>query len=244
MLPFKRCHEERPDPVGEGPGPERLSIVGAMEPELRGDFHRELDGLDISVAALLGLLPGAIRTATEALLGAGDLAQRVWEWRGLVEDLYGGVAGTVESIVARQAPVARDLRFLLGCVRLVPTLYDSVDLVADVASPTTAGVGMAVGERTRALIMDVGERTALTWAAVEDLWARRDEAAMIAVRERDDALAEVRSALSAQLGTGALDVAAIMQLALVGWSFERLGRHAATAAGVIARIGPKRPETA
>lgn len=215
-----------------------------MEPELRGEFHRELDALDISVAALLGLLPEAIRTATEALLGAGDLAQRVWEWRGLVADLYGGVAGTVESIVARQAPVARDLRFLLGCVRLVPTLYDSVDLVADVASPTTAGMGMGVGERTRALVLDVGEQTALTWAAVEDLWASRDEVAMVAVRERDDALAEVRSALSAQLGAGVLDVSAIMQLALVGRSFERLGRHAATAAGVIALIGPKRPDTA
>ncbi|MDQ2725337.1 MAG: hypothetical protein M3Y36_07565 [Actinomycetota bacterium] len=215
-----------------------------MEPELRSDFHRELDALDISVAALLGLLPEAIRAATEALLGAGDLAQRVWAWRGLVEDLYGGVAGTVESIVARQAPVARDLRFLLGCVRLVPTLYDSVDLVADVGSPTTAGVGAAVGERTRALILEVGERTALTWAAVEDLWARRNEAATVAVRERDDTMAEVRSSLSAELGTGALDVSTTMQLALVGRSFERLGRHAATAAGVIVLIGPKRPETA
>ncbi|MDQ2727850.1 MAG: hypothetical protein M3Y91_08320 [Actinomycetota bacterium] len=229
---------------GNGPGAGRLSIVEAMEPELRGDFHRELDALDISVAALLGLLPEAIRTATEALLGAGDLAQRVWEWRGLVEDLYGGVAGTVESIVARQAPVARDLRFLLGCVRLVPTLYDSVDLVADVASPTTAGVGAAAGERTRALILEVGERTALTWAAVEDLWARREKAAMVAVRERDDALADVRSSLSAELGTGALDVSATMQLALIGRSFERLGRHAATAAGVIVLIGAKRGETA
>ncbi|MDQ6840045.1 MAG: hypothetical protein M3137_17375 [Actinomycetota bacterium] len=217
----------------------RLSIVLAMEPELRGEFHRELDALDISVAALLGLLPDAIRTATEALLVAGDLAERVWEWRKLVEDLYGGVAGTVESIVARQAPVARDLRFLLGCVRLVPTLYDSVDLVADVASPTAA-LGIALGERTRALIHEVGEQTALTWVAVENLWARRDDAALIAVRGHDDALAEVRSAWSAELGTGALDVSATMQLALVGRSFERLGRHATTAAGVIVRIGPKR----
>ncbi|MDQ6784520.1 MAG: hypothetical protein M3063_13985 [Actinomycetota bacterium] len=213
-----------------------------MEPELRGDFRRELDALDISVAALLGLLPEAIRTATAALLGTGGLAERVWEWRGLVEDLYGGVAGTVESIVARQAPVARDLRFLLGCVRLVPTLYDSVDLVADVASPAATGVGSAVGERARILIVEVGEQTACTWTAVEDLWARRDEAAMVAVRERDDALAEVRSALSAELGTGAIDVSVTMQVALVGRSFERLGRHAATASGVIAHIGPKRPE--
>jgi phosphate uptake regulator len=160
-----------------------------------------------------------------------------------VEDLYGGVAATVESIVARQAPVARDLRFLLGCIRLVPTLYDSVDLVADVASPSSAGVAAAVGERTRSLIVDVGVQTALTWAAVEHLWARRDEAAMAAVRQRDDGLAEVRSALSAELGNGALDVSVTMQLALVGRSFERLGRHAATASGVIVLIGAKRPDT-
>jgi phosphate uptake regulator len=219
-------------------------MVEAMEPELRGDFHRELDALDISVAALLGLLPDAIRMATTALLGAGDLAKHVWEWRGLVEDLYGGVAGTVESIVARQAPVARDLRFLLGCIRLVPTLYDSVDLVADVASPSCAGVAAAADERARSLIIDVGEQTALTWAAVEHLWSRRDDAAIAAVYDRDDRLAEVRSALSAELRTGALDVSMTMQLALVGRSFEWLGRHAATAARVIVLIGPKRPEDA
>lgn len=217
-----------------------MGNVAGMEEELRGEFHRELEEMDISVAALLGLLPDAIRTATEALLvDSGDLVAKTGEWSGLVDGLFGGVTITVESIVARQAPVARDLRFLLACVRLVPTLYDSVDLIADIAAPGAAGVAMGSTDRARAMVRDAGERAAGTWTAVETLWSV-PELGMAAVHQRAARTAEGCSALIAEQELGDLEVGARVAVALSIRSLYRLSRHAATAAEVISRLGPRR----
>ncbi len=215
-----------------------------MEPELRGGFHRELDLLSISLAALLGLVPEAVLDATGALLGEDpQIAQAVERWRNLVNDLYADVVRTAETIVARQAPVAGDLRLLFAAVRMVPTLYDTVDLIADVASPANRGVGRQLSDRTRYLTAELGAATAETWSGVGRLWDARDIAHLAALRQRDDALADIRSTFVAEVAAGQLDVSTAMEMALVGRSFERIGRHATTAGAVIAGLVPRsRPQ--
>ena len=198
-----------------------------MAPELRGEFHRELERLDISVAALLGVIPEAVVAATTALLvsdvaGASSLGR----WQQLVGDLYADVERTVETVLARQAPMAGDLRFLMACVRIVPTLNDAVDLIADIAAPSRQRIGDRLPARLISLTEQLGELTSLAWQAVTELWERRDPARMVTLREHDDALAEVRSSLAAEVASGLLDFPAAMEMTLVGRSFERLGRLA------------------
>lgn len=202
--------------------------------ELRTEFHRALDDQDISIGALLTVVPEAIRMATAALVAgdrsvAGDLAR----WRAMVSDLNVGVEHTAEVLIARQSPLAGDLRLLLAGTRLVPLLSDTMDLVADVALPSATEIGPDLPRRVQLVTLELGDTTAAVWQAVEELWRERDRRSLDGLRARHDTLAEVRSTLNAELASGSVDVQGAMTMAMTGRSFERLGRHARAAGGLV-----------
>jgi phosphate transport system protein len=199
-----------------------------MSEELRGAYHRELDQLDLAIATLLGLVPDAVGSATTALLsGDSDLADSVARWRDLVDDLYGDVEATIEAIIARQAPVARDLRFLMCSVRILPEVRDAVELIGRIGEPQPLGFAERLSPRVRRLTLEMGDLTAEAWKATERYWRQRDDPQSVrAVRARD-ALSEAHASLVAEISSGGLDVAATLQMALRTQSFERLARHSA-----------------
>lgn len=215
-------------------------------PELRTDFHRALDRQDVAIGALLGVVPEAIRRATSAVLGGdAEVATDLGRWRALVGELNAGVDQTAEVLIARQAPVAGDLRLLLAGTRLVPLLADTMDLVADIASPALVQIGPELPARVAAITSELGDSCAAIWESVEELWRDRDAVHAHVLRSRDDVLSEVRSDLTAELASGTVDLQLAMLMAMAGRSYERLGRHA-TAAGrlfepLVAHLGELRP---
>ena len=213
-----------------------------MAGEVRGEFHRELDRLDISIAGLLALVPEAVMRATTALLVSDEAeAEGVHRWQVMVEDMYGDVEQTIEVVVARQSPVAGDLRFLLACIRLVPGLHEAMDLITEVAAPSRRAIGEHLTPRVISLTEQFGEQTAATWEAVEAGWRQRSDRVVGTVRERQEVAADVRSALAAELGSGSLALPVALEMAVVGRTFERLGHHAARSARLIASLAPRSP---
>lgn len=212
-----------------------------MSDELRQGFHRDLEQLDLAVATLLGLLPDAIASATESLRsGESDLAQSVIRWRDLVEDLYGEVEITIESIIARQAPVARDLRFLLCCLRVLPEVRDAVELVGRLGAPEPAGFADELGDRLRGIIGEMDTVTREAWTATAQLWRNREAGALAAVRTRPvDPLGDLHSSLVGELA-GAADLPFALEMAMRTLAYERLARHSATIdLMVLAMAGPR-----
>jgi phosphate transport system protein len=156
-----------------------------MTSEVRGEFHRELDRLDIAVGGLLGLVPEAVVAATTALLVSDEsTADSLQRWQVLVADMYRDVEHTIEVVVARQSPVAGDLRFLLACIRLVPGLHEVMDLISDVAAPSHRAIGEHLTPRVISLTEQLGELTGSTWEAVEVGWRTREPRRTRVVRER------------------------------------------------------------
>ena len=199
--------------------------------ELRTDFHRALDRQEVAVGALLGVVPEAVRRATVAVIeGDASVVGDLGRWRALVGELNAGVDHTAEVLIARQAPVAGDLRQLLAGTRLVPLLADTMDLIADVASPTLVQIGPELPPRVARITEELGDTCASIWESVEGLWRERDLLHAEVVRGRDDVLSEVRSGLYAELASGSVDIQLAMLMAMAGRSYERLGRHG-TAAG-------------
>jgi phosphate transport system protein len=198
-----------------------------MPEELRGAYHQELEQLDVAIATLLGLIPDAVGSATTALLsGDEDLAESVVHWRALVDDLYSEVETTIEVIIARQAPVARDLRFLLCCVRILPEVRDAVDLIGRIGEPGPAGFAEDLGTRVRTLVLEIGDLTSAAWSATEEHWRHRDlEAPRLVSVRPGDALHDAYSSLAAEISGGGLEVETALQMALRTASYDRLARH-------------------
>jgi phosphate transport system protein len=211
-----------------------------MAPEVRGEFHRDLDRLDISVAGLLAVVPEAVVTATTVLLVSDEgRAEGIERWPTLVEDMYRDVEHTIEVVVARQSPVAGDLRFLLVCIRLVPGLHEVMHLIGEVAAPSHRAIGEHLTPRVISLTQQLGELTAATWEAVEAGWRTREERIVRLVRERQELVGDVRSALAAELGAGVLSLPVALEMAVVGRTFDRLGHHAGQSARLVASLAPR-----
>jgi phosphate transport system protein len=208
----------------------------------RGEYHRELERLDLSVAGLLGLIPEAVVSATTALLVSDEtIAAGLERWRDLVEQLYGDVEQTIEVIVARQSPVARDLRFLLACVRLVPGLHEVVDLIAEVASPSRQEIGEHLSPRAISLTERLGRFTSEVWVTVDEVWRTRDPAKLRLVREQAYSISETRSSLVAELASGAVVLPVALEMAVVGRTFDRLARQGVATARHMEPLVPKAP---
>lgn len=207
-----------------------------MTGEARTDFHRDLERLDIAVGGLFGLIPEAVAAATTALLRPDPAGtEAVERWRNLVDDLYGDVEATIEVVVARQSPVAGDLRFLLACVRIVPALQEVVDLVAEVAAPGRRHIGPELTPRVTTLIEEVGRMTAALWSTVEEIWATRQADVAGSLRRQLDHLDDLRATLGAELSSGVLGLPVALELAVVSRTYERLAHHAQA---VSARLAP------
>lgn len=202
-----------------------------MTAELRSEHHRHLERLDIALGALLGVIPDAVDHATESLLG-GNIGLRadLDRWQAMVVAISDDVDHTAEVIIARQAPMAGELRFLMSCVRLVLIVSDTIDLVADVGgSAASLTWDTEIPDRLRPLITAVGREAAASWRTVSEMWDGKPEANTSVLRAQDDRLAETRTALAAEAVARASDAAVVGQVAHVAHGYERIVRHAVSA---------------
>jgi hypothetical protein len=205
--------------------------------ELRSEYHRALDRLDIAMGALLGVMPDAVDHATESVL-TGDVAVRadLDRWQAMVVSISDDVDSTAEVLIVRQAPMAWELRFLMNCVRLVLHLSDTIDLVAEVGGSAALAWDTPIPDRVRPMITAIGRESAGAWRTASEMWDGKPEANLSLLRSQDDRLAETRAALAAELVAGSLDQAVIGQLAGVSHGYERIIRHAVSAGRLIQNL--------
>jgi phosphate transport system protein len=205
-----------------------------MGSELRGEYHRDIDRLDISLGAVLSVVPEAVGHATQALLSSDTgLRLEVDRWQKMVASISIDVDHTAEMVIARQSPVAGDLRFLMACVRLVLNLSDTIDLVAEIGGSVGCAWGGPLPDRVRQLLVASGDAAADIWRGVAEMWHERGTSGVAVLRMRDDRLAETRSTLTAELVAGDLDPASVVDLAGAARCYERIGRHAMAAGRLI-----------
>jgi phosphate transport system protein len=202
-----------------------------MPEELRLEYHRHLDEINRKVIQLFALVGEGLAAATEALLsGDSDIARALMERDDLIDSLYLDVEGLANQELALQGPVARDLRFLLSVLRVVPELERSHDLVEHIARRGVRGLRDELTPRTRGLIQQMGTVGVVMWRAAADAWFERDAEAYSKIKARDDELDDLHTALTGELASGATRLPVAMDMALVARYFERLGDHAVNVA--------------
>jgi phosphate transport system protein len=203
----------------------------AMAEELRLQYHRHLDEINGKVVQLFALFGEGLAAATEAILsGDTEMARALMARDDLIDDLYRDVELLVNQELALQAPVARDLRFLLSVLRVVPELERSHDLVEHIARRGTYGLGDALTPRTRGLIEQMGAIGVSMWRTAADAWFERDAEAYGHIKDSDEEMDDLHTALTAELAGGSTPLPVAMDMALVARFYERLGDHAVNVA--------------
>ena len=198
-----------------------------MPEETRVGFHRDLEEIDQKVVQLFALVAEGVAKATDAFLANDrEAAESMVDADAVIDELYCEVEGLVQHQFALQSPMARDMRFLLSVLRIVPELERSGDLAEHIAARAARGLSSALTPRIRGLVEQMGKVGTEMWRSAADAYADRDGEAAMHLNERDDELDELHSSLTAELVTGQLSVPIALEMALVARFYERLGDHA------------------
>jgi phosphate transport system protein len=201
----------------------------------RKSFHEHLDELRIDVIRLAALTTEAIAGGTEALLD-GDLAaaERVIENDDEIDDLTHSIEDGTFMLLARQQPIATDLRFLVTVMRVAHELERSADLMVNVAKTTRRLYPHQLDPKLRGIIDRMGAQASNQTRVAIDAFADADPSWAAALADMDDAMDELTKSLFRHiLSSDSSDEAAVLlavQMALVGRHYERIADHAVTIA--------------
>jgi phosphate transport system protein len=201
----------------------------------RKTFHEQLDELRIDVIRLAALTTEAIAGGTEALLD-GDLAaaERVIENDDEIDDLTHSIEDRTFLLLARQQPLANDLRFLVTVMRVGHELERSADLMVNVAKTTRRLYPHQLDPKLRGIIDRMGSQASNQTRVAIDAFADADPSWAAALADMDDAMDELTKSLFRHiLSSEHSDEAAVLlavQMALVGRHYERIADHAVTIA--------------
>ena len=205
-----------------------------MPEELRQEFHRDLERINRQAIGLFALVAECVAGATDALLSGDREAAKVLVARDqMIDETYRDIEELVQRQLSLQSPMARDLRFLLAVLRIVPELERSADLAEHIAQRAVRGLTPELTPRVRGLVDQMGRVAVEMWHAAADAYAERDAGAHERLNEQDDELDDLHVSLTAEISSGKLSIPVVIEMALIARFYERLGDHAVNVAGQV-----------
>lgn len=199
--------------------------------EHRKAFHEELAQLNEDVLRLAALAGEAIQAGTEALL-AFDLAgvEQVIAQDDHLDQLTDSIEERVYQIMARQAPMAMDLRTLVTILRAIHELERIGDLMINVAKAARRLYPRPLEPKVRGILDRMREQAAQQLRLAAEAFAARDPARAAALNDMDDVMDDMQKELFRTIFsspvTDEASVQRAVQIALVGRYFERMADHA------------------
>jgi len=143
-------------------------------PELRASFQEELRGLEEGLALEAQLVLRSLRAAVEALVsGDAELADEVIAFDDDIDDVYLRTQQAIELLLARQTPVASDLRLVLAILHSNLHLERMGDLCTTIAKLTKLSADLPSDEVLLDAFREMGQRGAeMIQVALESLHTR------------------------------------------------------------------------
>jgi phosphate transport system protein len=199
--------------------------------EIRRAFHEELDEIASDVVRLGAMAVEAVQAGTDALLD-GDLAaaDRVVVEDGAIDDLMHSIEARTFLLLARQQPMAVDLRMLVTVLRVIHELERAGDLMVNVARATRRLYPNRLDAKVRGLLHQMRQQATAQLTLAIEAFARRDPARATALQDMDDVMDDLQKHLFRAIFSvnvsdeGALQAA--VQIALIGRYYERIADHA------------------
>ena len=207
--------------------------------ETRKQFHEELAEINADVIRLGAMASEAIEAATSSMLDA-DLGavEHVVAHDHELDDLTHSIEDRTYLLLARQQPMAVDLRTLVTVLRVIHELERVGDLMVNVAKATRRLYPHALDPKIRGHIDRMREQAGVQVRLAVETFAARDPARASALSDMDDVMDDLQKDLfRAIFASPNDDEAAIqraVQIALVGRYFERVADHAVNVAERVA----------
>jgi phosphate transport system protein len=207
--------------------------------ETRKLFHEELDEINADVIRLGAMASEAIEAASSALLD-GDLtaAERIVGHERELDDLTHSIEDRTYLLLARQQPMAVDLRTLVSVLRVIHELERVGDLMVNVSKATRRLYPHALDPRVRGIIDRMREQAGVQVRLAVDTFAERDPARAAALGDMDDVMDDLQKDLFrvifASPNTDEAAIQRAVQIALVGRYYERVADHAVNVAERVA----------
>ncbi len=195
----------------------------------RTHFDTELDEVRDTASRMGALVEDAIRHAVQSLLNRDrDQATAVIEGDAKVNELHIQLREDAFVVISTQAPVARDLRLLLGLQYIGAELERMGDYATRIAK--RARKLMDEPEPPQATLVELGQMGALVERQVRDIldaFIRIDPETAVAVAGRDDDIDKLyRRVFAEQMAALAEDpdhVMATQHVLNVAHTLERIG---------------------
>ncbi len=201
---------------------------------MRDSYHEQLDAIGDGLVEMSRLAGSAVNRATTALLDADlELAQKVIDGDAVVNSLYRSIEAQAFDLMARQQPVAGDLRVLVTSLRMVVDLERTGDYAVHLAKIARRRYpASAVPPEVRSIVLEMGQTAQRIAVKAGSVIASRDLDLAAELLRDDDTMDALHNKLFTlmlssnwQYGTeAAIDVT------LAGRYYERLADHAVAVA--------------
>lgn len=201
---------------------------------MRDAFHEDLDNLSDQLVEMTRLAASAMARATTALLDADiTLAESVIESDVRIDDMREQLDIKAIDLLARQQPVATDLRIVVTAMRMSADIERMGDLARHVAKIARLRFPhSAVPADLRATILQMGQVAERIVTKAGSVIAAKDAEAAMTMEREDDAMDDLHRELYEHLqderwhhGTETA-----VDMTLLGRYYERFGDHAVSVA--------------
>ncbi|MCW2946303.1 MAG: phosphate uptake regulator, PhoU [Actinoallomurus sp.] len=214
---------------------------------MRDAYHEELDGLSDKLVEMTRLVRSAMARSSTALLDADlRLAEEVISADKHVNKLEAEIEATVFDLMARQQPVASDLRTLITALRMSGDLERMGDLAVHIAKTARRRhPESAIPPELQATVLEMGQIAERMIAKAGSVIASQDVAMGLELDTDDDQMDRLHrklfdSLLSPRWTHG---VEPAVDISLAGRYFERFADHAVhVAEDVVYLVTGQRPE--
>ena len=201
---------------------------------MRDAYHEELDNLTTALVDLGHLVGSAIGRATAAVLDADlNLAEQVIEGDQTIDDRYHSIEERAFDLLARQQPVATDLRIIVTSLRMVADIERAGDMALHVAKVARRRYpSSAIPNGLRSTILEMGQVAQRIMAKACDVVASRDLEMANEIETDDDRMDDLHrrlfgSILGSEWPHG---LEAAIDVTLIGRYYERYADHAVSVA--------------
>ena len=197
---------------------------------MRDAFHEEIDAIGQSLLNMAALVNQAMSDATKALVNADlTLAEKVIAADDVIDQMQHDLDARTINLMARQQPVASDLRTLVTGLRMSADLERMGDMAHHIAkSARMRYPNSAIPEELKPLITKMGETANKIIAKLIQVMKDRDLNKSLEIPADDDEMDKLHRQLIAAIlaDDWKHDNEMTIDLTLIGRNYERCCDHA------------------